>query len=108
MESNMDPIRNQEIDADQFNNLQINAPTIMEDRGNVYGTRVMILHLDPVVEQDDHADLDADFSHELDGTNLDYRFEACGRCMELGIDHMFKKMVADIQLPEDLKGGDDK
>jgi hypothetical protein len=109
MDSNMEPIRNQEIDADQFNNLQINAPTIMEDRGNVDGTRVMILHLEPVVGQDDHADLDADFSHELDSNyDLDWRFEACGRCMELGIDHMFKKMVADVQLPEDLKGGDDK
>lgn len=96
---------NQRLDATQFENLQHNAPVIMEDRGLVHGDRLMILHLEPVVGQDDHADLDTDFSHELDHhMEIDFRFEACGRCMELGEKFMFEKMIADIELPVDLKG----
>jgi hypothetical protein len=99
---------NQRLTADQFNNLQRDAPTVMEDRGLINGRdRLMILHLEAVVDQDDHADLDADFSHELDGgVPGDFLFEACGHCMDLGEKFMFDKMVADIQLPDDLKSDD--
>lgn len=104
-----EPTPNQRLTADQFNDLQINAPTVMEDRGMVGADRLMILHLEPAVKLDDHADLDADFSEELDAhTEIDFRFEACGRCMDLGMRLVFDRMVSDVELPEDLQGGESK
>ena len=88
---------NQELTADQFNDLQINAPTIMEDCGIVGVTRVLILHLEGVAA--DHADLDADFTH-LDGEDIDWRFEACGRCMDLATDQMFERMIEKLKNEE--------
>lgn len=96
---------NGRLTAEQFENYQHgNVPMIMEDRGLVHGDRLMILHIEMLAES--HADLESDFSHELDQhMEIDFRFEYCGRCMDMGEEMMMAdrvtKMTAD--LPDDLK-----
>jgi hypothetical protein len=98
---------NQEIDHIMFNTLQVDAPTWVQDCGEVKGQRVMIVHLEMFAAE--HADMEADFSHELDGNyDLEWRFESCGICMDRGMDHMAETMIKTVDLPDDLKGGDDK